>query len=204
MSIAAEFKKDESGIAAVEFGLLSGFIIAVTIGALELGIGYFQYNSVQQAARIGARLAAVSDPVASDMKSMTGLGPAKAGDPMPAYTRTCTGKTRRCSGGTYDAAAMNAIIFGPDNDGACAPTQKARRGICDMQSDITPANVTVTYAGSGLGTAGNPAVLTPLITVKVTDIKFDFFIADAFLPKSITTMPDIEVSVMAEDLRSRS
>jgi len=75
--------KDDAGIASVEFALLSGFLIAVTLAAVELGYGYMQYNQVHQAARTGARLAAVSDPVASDMRAMTGLGNANAGDPMP-------------------------------------------------------------------------------------------------------------------------
>ena len=196
--------KDDAGIASVEFALLSGFLIAVTLAAVELGYGYMQYNQVQQAARTGARLAAVSDPVASDMRAMTGLGNANAGDPMPAYTRTCSGSNQSCSGGTYDGAAMNALIFGPDNDGTCAATAKARRGLCDVKSQIERKHVTVTYEGSGLGVAGNPAKLTPLITVKVSDLDFNFLVVDAFLPNSFTKIPDIEVSVMAEDLRTRS
>ncbi len=196
--------KNTAGIASVEFALLSGFLIAVTLAALELGYGYMQYNQVQQAARTGARLAAVSDPVASDMHNMTGLGSASAGDPMPAYTRICSGAAQTCSGGSYDGNAMNALIFGPDNDGTCAATAKARRGLCDVNADIERKHVTVTYEGSGLGIAGNPAKLTPLITVKVSDLNFDFMVVDAFLPKSFTKIPDIEVSVMAEDLRTRS
>ncbi len=199
------FTQDQSGIASVEFALLSGILIAVTLGAVELGLGFLQYNSVQQAARTGARLAAVSDPVASDMTVMTGLGGGtSAGDAMPAYSRVCSGKTQRCSGGQYSRAAMNAIITGPDNDGTCAATQKARRGLCDVKPGITRQNVTVTYTGSGLGKAGNPAILAPLVTVKVSDLTFDFIVADAFLPASFLKIPDIEVSVMAEDLRTRS
>jgi len=201
--VLRRFHKNDAGMASVEFALLSGFLIAVTLAALELGYGYMQYNQVQQAARTGARLAAVSDPVASDMRNMTGLGSAGAGDPMPAYTRICSGSNQRCSGGTYDGAAMAALIFGPDNDRACGATSKARRGLCDVTSQIEPKHVTITYEGSGLGIAGNPAKLTPLITVKVSNLDFNFLVIDTFLPGSFTKIPDIEVSVMAEDLRTR-
>lgn len=199
------FIDDIRGVAAVEFSLISGFLFAVTLGAVELGFGYMQYNSVQQAARTGARLAAVSDPVAGDLTSMTGLGGGvSAGDPLPDYTRVCSGATQSCSGGSYSAAAMNALLFGPDSDGVCANTQKTRRGLCDVQSDIKRENVTVTYAASGLGVAGNPAAPAPLITVKVTDIKFDFLVIGALIPAQFDTMPAVEVTVMAEDLRTQS
>jgi len=142
--VLRRFHKNDAGMASVEFALLSGFLIAVTLAALELGYGYMQYNQVQQAARTGARLAAVSDPVASDMRNMTGLGSAGAGDPMPAYTRICSGSNQRCSGGTYDGAAMAALIFGPDRrrrrrrrhrcrhrDRLCCPkSQTGGRRIC--------------------------------------------------------------------------
>lgn len=200
------FQNDQSGIAATEFGLLSVLLISVTIGALELGLGYFQYNSAQQAARIGARLAATSDPVASDMRSMTGLGGGTvSGDPMPAYSRTCKGASQRCNQGGYNAVAMNALLFGPDNDGVCeANANKLRRGVCDVLPRVSLDNLEVRYEGSGLGTAGNPAVLSPLVTVTVKDLDFNFFVIDAFMPNKFSKMPEITVSVMAEDLKTRS
>lgn len=204
MSRRLSFARDQRGAASVEFALLAGVLIAVTIATLELGIGYFQYNSAKQATRIGARLAVTSDPVARDLKNYTGLGGGViSGDPMPAYSRRCSGQTQNCTGGQYDSTAMNALIFGPDNDGNCAPTQKLRRGMCDIQTGIQRQNVEVTYRGSGLGVAGNPAVLSPLVTVKVSGLKFDFLVVDAFLPANFTDMPDITVSMMAEDLRTR-
>jgi hypothetical protein len=196
--------KADDGIASIEFALLSVVLISVTIGALELGLGFFQYNSAQQAARIGTRLAAVSDPVARDIEYMTGLsGSVKSGDPMPHYIRTCSGLTQSCNVGSYNAAQMNALLFGPDNDGVCAATEKLRRGICDVFPKVTRDNITITYEGSGLGTAGNPAVLSPLITVRLSGLAFNIAVADAFIPTKFQDMPDIEVTMMAEDLRSK-
>ncbi|MEE9346739.1 MAG: TadE family protein [Robiginitomaculum sp.] len=202
MSRLEKFIRNEDGVASVEFALLSVALISVTIGALELGLGFFQYNTAQQAARIGARLAAVSDPVARDMTYMTGLSNnVKSGDSMPDYLRTCSGVTQSCNIGAYNSAQMNALLYGPDNDGVCATTEKLRRGICDVFPKVSRENITISYQGSGLGIAGNPAVLSPLITVRLSGLEFDFAVADAFISKKFQAMPDIEVTMMAEDLR---
>lgn len=197
--------QSKSGGVSVEMSFMLLIMVALTGGTIEAGYAYFQWNGVQQAARHGARLAATSEPVALGLNTMTGLGNGvEAGDPMPDYTFNCSGKTNSCNSGSYNAAAMNKIFFGPDNDGNCAVTEPDRRGMCDVFSDIEKKNVKVIYAHSGLGTAGYPANPAPLITVKVTELKFDFVLLDLFTPDSFSTMPDVSVSVMAEDLRSGS
>jgi len=74
--------------------------------------------------------------------------------------------------------------------------------MCDVFEAISKDNIEVIYTHSGLGIAGFPANPAPLITVKVTDMKFDFVFLDLFTPKSFSTMPDVSVSIMAEDLKS--
>jgi len=199
------FNRDQSGATAVEFSLLTTIMIVATIGMVELATGFFQYQEVRQAAHIGARVAVTHDPVAGDMTMMTGLGNnTQAGDPMPAYSRVCSGESQSCSGGTYDAAAMSTILYGPDGDEACASTTKLRMGICDVQHDILPRHVTVEYQGTGLGVAGNPATLSPVVTVRVTGMHFNLFLLDAVLPNRLKQMPTVEVSMLAEDLRTGS
>lgn len=178
-------------------------MVALTGATVEAGYAYFQWNGAQQAARHGARLAATSDPVSERLETMTGLGNGvEAGDPMPDYTLSCAGKTASCNQGSFNSAAMNKIVFGPDNDNSCAKTEKSRRGMCDVFNDVTKDNVEIIYTHSGLGRAGFPANPAPLVTVKVTDMKFDFVLLDLFAPKSFSTMPDVSVSIMAEDLKS--
>jgi len=126
---------------------------------------------------------------------MTGLeGGVQIGDPIPDYSLSCLGKTQSCNIGSFNSMAMNKIVFGPDDDGSCSKTQKERRGMCDVFEDVRIDNVEVTYTSSGLGTAGFPADPVPLITVKVTDMKFDFVFLDLFTPESFSTMPDVSVS----------
>jgi len=195
--------KNTDGGVTVEMSFLLVIMVALTGATIEAGFAYFQWNSAQQAARHGARLAATSDPVSQSLQDMTGLGNGvEVGDPLPDYTRNCSGKTRSCNTGRFNDRAMNNIIFGPDNDGVCGPTDRDRRGMCDVFNDLTKDNVEVAYTSSGLGTAGFPANPAPLVTVKVTNMEFDFVFLDLFTPKSFSRMPDVSVSIMAEDLKS--
>ena len=199
----ADFLKNKRGSVSTEASFLLMIMVALTGATVEAGFAYFQWNSAQQAARHGARLAATSDPVAQSLSTMTGLGDGvEAGDPMPDYTRECSGKTRSCNEGGFSNTAMNNIVFGPDNDLTCGTTEKKRRGMCDVFDKITIDNVDVTYTHSGLGIAGNPGQPAPLVTVKVTDMRFNFVFLGLFTPKSFSRMPDVSVSLMAEDLRS--
>ncbi len=199
------FQADQSGASAAEFSLLATVMIVATVGMVELAVGFFQYHEVRQAAHIGARIAITHDPVAADMNSMTGLGNSvNAGDAMPAYLRVCSGESASCTGGTYNPAAMSTILYGPDGDNACASTTKLRMGICDVQQDIRPRHVTVEYQGTGLGIAGNPATLSPVVTVRVTGMHFNLILLDALVPNKLKQMPTVEVTMLAEDLRTGS
>lgn len=202
MTIRRLFKNTDGGV-SVEASFILMIMVALTGATIEAGYAYFQWNGAQQAARHGARLAATSDPVSQTLGTMTGLGNGvEAGDPMPDYTLSCDGRTASCNQGSFDSTAMNKIVFGPDNDKSCAKTRRERRGMCDVFNDVTKENIEITYTHSGLGTAGFPANPAPLITVKVTDMKFDFVLLDLFTPDSFSTMPDVSVSIMAEDLKS--
>jgi len=202
MSLLRRYKASDDGGVSVETSLVITVIILVTAGVLEAGLAYWQWNSAQQAARHGARLAATSDPVATDLKVMTGLGGGiEAGDPFPDYVRNCSGAFNSCDQGGFDLKALQAIIYGPDEDEVCGATIRERRGICDVVDNIRPQNVTISYSNSGMGRAGSPPILAPLITVTVKDLDFDLVFLDALLPFEFPKIPPVSVSVMGEDLR---
>jgi len=94
------YRRNEDGAVTVEAALLSSIMIAMTIAAFEILYGFFQWNSAQQAARIGARIAATSQPVSQELQTMTGLeNGGEAGQPMPDYAHSCSGATTSCSNG---------------------------------------------------------------------------------------------------------
>jgi Flp pilus assembly protein TadG len=64
---------DRRGAAAIETAIVAPFLFTGIIGLVDLGLYLFRWNQVVEAARLGARIAAVSDPVSSDLTLMTGL-----------------------------------------------------------------------------------------------------------------------------------
>ena len=202
MMIFKAYKNSVDGAVAVETSLLITIMIFLTAGVLETGLAYWQWNSAQQAARHGARLAATSDPIATEIHTMTGLGNGvETGDPFPNYVLNCSGELNGCNQGGFNQTALYEIVYGPDGDGLCANTVRERRGICDIVSNIEPKNVEISYANSGLGRAGNPPMPAPLITVTIKDLDFNFVFLDVFLPQKLSKIPPVSVSVMSEDLR---
>src|SRR5262244_1156674 len=124
------FLTDRAGAVMAEFAFSGILIIMMLMSIVELSSALWVWNSAAKAAQIGARLAAVSAPVSSDLETMTGLeGGASPGAAMPYFIRVCNGATSTCSGGTYNAAAMNWIVRG--SDGVCGSTSGVR-GICDL------------------------------------------------------------------------
>ena len=197
------YRRNEDGAVTVEAALLSSIMIALTIAAFEILYGFFQWNSAQQAARIGARIAATSQPVSQELQTMTGLeNGGEAGQPMPDYVHSCSGATTSCSAGGFNTAVFSEIVYGPDNDGICGETERARRGMCDLFTRVKPENVEIKYQNSGLGRTGSPASPAPIITVTLKDLEFDFAVLRYFTPQTIRTMPDVKVTVVAEDMRS--
>ena len=196
------FLTDRAGAVMAEFALSGIFIIIVLMSIVELSSALWVWNSAAKAVQTGARLAAVSAPVSSDLATMTGLeGGATPGSPMPYFIRVCNGATTTCSGGTYSVAAMNWIVYG--SDGVCNSTTGVR-GICDLYPRIQPQNIVITYEQTGMGFAGRPGGPVPSITVRVQDLQFPTPVLGIFSGLANLTMPPFQTTVSGEDLRSTS
>ncbi len=195
--------RDPSGAVAVEFGLVGSIFILLLIGMMEFGIAFWQWNQASKALQLGVRLAAVSDPVSSDLKTMTGLSATvEQGDAMPYFQRVCNGATQSCSSGTYDAAAMRTLVYGRGN-AACPSTVQRYPAMCQLFSRITPQNVIVEYTQTGLGFAGRPGGPLPSITVRLTGLNFDFIVLNSMLGLPRIPMSGLIASATAEDLSGR-
>lgn len=198
----ASFLRNRAGAVMAEFALAGIFIIMVLMSIIELSSALWVWNSAAKAVQMGARLAAVSAPVSSDLTTMTGMeGGAAPGSAMPYFIRVCNGQTATCSGGTYDAAAMNWIVRG--SDGVCGTTVGVR-GICDLYPRIQPQNIVITYEQTGLGFAGRPGGPVPSITVKVQNLQFPTPVLGIFSGLVNLTLPPFQTTVSGEDLRSTS
>jgi Flp pilus assembly protein TadG len=70
---ARRIAADARGATTVEFGLVSGFLFLILFAIADFGFAFWQWSSASKALQLGVRLASVSDPVASDLKTFTGL-----------------------------------------------------------------------------------------------------------------------------------
>ncbi len=135
------------GTAATEFALIMPTLLLLTLGALEVGLIMFDYHKVSEATRRGLRTALIEDAII-DLADLENT-------PI-----TCTGSgSVSCSDGSVDnSASFDAIVTAMQ---AISPR-------------ITGANVIVTYSDSGLDITGTGESVTPLVTVEVTGLAYEF------------------------------
>ena len=203
MRAPLSFLRDRGGAVLAEFAISGTLMVMLLICIVEISAALWAWNATAKAVQQGARLAAISAPVSSDLATMTGLeGGAAPGAAMPYFYRSCNGATSSCSnGGTFSQAALNWIVRGPD--GVCGGSDTVR-GLCDINRRITAQNVVVVYEQTGLGFAGRPAGPVPSITVRVQGLSFATPVLGIFTNMINLTMPAFSTTVSGEDLRSVS
>jgi len=207
---ARHLARDEFGGVLVETTLLIPIFFVFLLGAVDFSLAFFNWNITTKAAQIGARIAAVSDPIADGLitLSTTAATIVPAGDPMPHFEVTCNGATATCTCtagtctgmGSFSWSAMNKIICGRDNTSAtecnystqCQVTNNYFVGMCDVFTRIRAANVVIRYTQTGLGFAGRHGGPVPTITLSLQNLPFQFFFLDGlkgFLPINISPAP---------------
>jgi hypothetical protein len=204
-STARQLCNDQDGGALVEASIVITLFLIFVLGSVDFLMAMYQWNAAAKAAAVGARIAAVSSPVASDLSLLTGMeGGELPGQAPPASftTRTCTGAGSCTGGGTYSATAMNTIVFGRGSAACGDATSFYTTGMCDIFPRVQPANVVVSYAYTGLGFAGRPGGPVPTITVTLQNIPFQFFFLGGLLGFSNINIPPMTTTITGEDLSS--
>lgn len=195
--------RDRAGSAAVETAIVAPFLFTAVLGMFDLGVYLFRWNEAVEATRVGARLAAVSDPVSSELSTMTGLETgADPGQPAGEYERLCSGGAQTCTGGSYSASAFGRIYHGPGST-SCGDAPNAEKvGMCDAFPLLQASQVTIRYQRSGVDSAGVAGALRPLISVKVSGAPSGAVLLNRLIPGAFAVLPDAETTVVAEDLKS--
>lgn len=187
---------DENGMAA-EFVLVLPLLLLLMLGAIDIGLYAYTLNQAEKATQIGARWAAVTDPLANEIKSTSYVNQTiggvlvEQGDRVPAMAlglltctnTSCTCTTAPCPGTTFNSTAFNNL----------ATRMK------QVLPSIKDTNIIVEYRGSGLGYAGDPTGpdIAPLITVRLTGYSYNSVVLS---PLGTTTiMPDFAYSITSED-----
>jgi hypothetical protein len=203
---------DESGSVFVEFAILLPIVVTVLFGSVDLLYAFYQWNAAAKAVEVGARIAAVSDPVAVGLNGLSNvavLSGVNTGSAMLSFSVICNGLVAACSctgmcagitESSYSAAAMNRIIFGRGSAGCGDATSYYTTGMCDVLPSIGAANVVIKYQQTGLGYAGRPGGAVPTITVSLQNMSFQFFFLRS-LGVSFR-MPPMTTTITAEDLCS--
>lgn len=201
------FLRDERGSVFLEFTVTVMVFLLSLFGIVEFSHLFYQWNIATKAVQHGARLAAVSNPVAGQLVTLTGLeGGALPGDAMPSFDFICSGSGASCSnGGNYSSAAMNDLIYGLGNN-VCdpeplpPPAPQTPLGMCDIYDRIAPANVIIRYQYTGLGYAGRPGGAVPTITVNLTGLNFNFVFLNGLLTLGPVPIPGLNTTITGEDL----
>ncbi len=190
------FIRDESGLAA-EFALVLPLLLLLILGTIDVGIYAWRVNQAEKATQVGARWAAVTDPLATEIASTSYVNQTvggvlvEQGDRIPASalgqitctSTSCTCTTGPCPGTTFNSAAFTAL--------------SAR--MKQIYPPITDTNIQVEYRGSGLGYAGDPngPDIAPLITVRLTGLTYSSVVYSPF--GGPVGLPDFAYSLTAED-----
>ena len=191
----AAFVRDQRGASAAEFALVLPLLMIVLFGSIDIGRYGWNLSQAQKATQIGARWAAATDMIPSDL-----------------YTYSFATSGGIPQGTTVNATAFPGVICdntgcrcpagGTCNYGMTANTAAFNRLVArmaDIYPDLTAANVQVTYAWSGLGFSGDPngADVAPLVTVSLRNLQFAPF--TAFVWGGQFNLPSFAYSLPMED-----
>jgi hypothetical protein len=203
--------RDQSGAVLVEATITMIVLLVFILGSIDFLFAFYQWNAAAKALQVGARIAAVSDPVAEGLHNLSLTVPsttASLGSRMPAFTVRCDGAASNCTctgfcDGLrgYDPQAMNTIVFGRGSSSCSDAASVYYAGMCDIFSRITTGNVVIVYTQTGLGYVGRPNGPAPTITIMLQNLPFQFYFLGGLLGLSRIDIP-ATTSVTAEDLAS--
>ena len=192
MKTLARLVRSTTGASAAEFALVLPLLLIFLFGIIDAGRFAWAFNQAEKATQIGARFAAVTNPVAPNIYNYdftaTGLN---AGDPIPASslgTISCTSTSCTCSG------TCPISVSGPPTGSWTQLVARMRQ----IDPAISDTNVQVQYRGSGVGFAGDPTGMdiVPIVTVSLTGLSFRPLTTLTF---GVVSMPDFHTSLTAED-----
>ncbi len=139
---------DRGGAAAVEFALIAPVLFLLTLGMIEVGMILLEWHRVGEAARGGARVALIGDPIAElAALSTTDISCQGAND----GSMTCTGASTSTS--TAFASVLTTMQ--------------------DIAPNLVGSNIAIDYTDSGATNVSG--LVTPLLSLSVSNYQYEFF-----------------------------
>ncbi|MFZ5618245.1 MAG: TadE family protein [Pseudomonadota bacterium] len=184
--IRKSFFGDDHAATLVEFTLIAPFLFLLTFGIAEFGVIFYQFQSLNAATALAARMAATRGPVITGIPDC-GVGvTGTAGTYCSQISGSKTWTPVTCAGNS-SASNCNATLL-------ARILQEMRLVYPQMQA----SNFSITYGPSGLGFVGLGKPV-PTVTVTISGVTANFIALGAFGLSNIT-LPPFTTTLPAEDL----
>lgn len=172
-------RRSQRGASAAEFAMVLPLALLLMFGLFDVGRYAWTLAQLEKSAQMGARYAVSTAVVPGGLNTYETIGLICPGGVLEAGDRICREALGaiRCTGSGSGASCTCARTPCPDlgtaNAAAFANIVARMRVGAPV---VTAENVTITYSGSGIGYAGDPAVddngdplsdIAPLVTVEV-------------------------------------
>ena len=212
-------RRDAAGV-TVEFVAIFPAFLLVTFFIFEIIVAILTIGTVEKAAQLGARLAIVSDTVATGVPAINTRVNSNVRFGTPCSTAsTCNNfGTLVCDGNSSTGCVATTATY-PCGNTAQTPLNYIVCRMRSISSSIQASNVTIIYKYVGLGYAGGP--IAPSVTVLIgsktgtpwssttstaTAIPFAALVttilARATGSHALTNLPTVSVTMTGEDLSS--
>ena len=184
------FIRNQGGASLAEYVVILMLLMILTFGIMDMGYALWQWNNAEKAGQFGARLAAVSTPLAP------GLATFECGTAATVAGQSCT-------------VGGNSFGIVTCTNTACTGTYgfsqpEADRLLARMQlifPQMEGENLIVEYEDLQLAFDGRGSPVAS-VTVRIVNMNFEFLMLDALLGFTPIAMPEFRTTLTTEDLRS--
>lgn len=199
--------RDPGGASAAEFAMVLPLALLLMFGVFDVGRYAWTLGQLEKSVQMGARYAVATALVPSGLNTYQTVGltcPSGVLEPGDRICREALGEIR-CTGSSGSAACTCERAPCPDlssANGAAFSRIVARMRVAEP--GLRADQVTVTYSGSGIGYAGDPAVddsgnplsdIAPLVTVEIRGVS----LRTMTLFGGSITLPPVRSTLTLED-----
>ncbi|WP_271077120.1 TadE/TadG family type IV pilus assembly protein [Aurantiacibacter sp. MUD61] len=195
-----KFLLDDRAGSAAEFALVLPAFLALLLGSIDVGRYMWNVGQLEKATMMGARYAVVTDMIPSDLYSYSYAidGGIPQGEVVP--LASFPGISCTSDGGAVACACPDGACPFPNSNIDQTAFNRIVARMNMVYGGISPDNVRVDYAWSGLGYAGDPngSDVDPIVTVSLENMPFRPLI---FASLRDTQLPGTSHSLTMEDGR---
>ena len=185
---------DDRGASTFEFAVVGALLFGLTFALVDFGRVYFQWVTAEKATQLAVRMAVVRPPVCPGLPALNNR---RSGVTQPRYGTPCANGAAPC--------AVPATVQCMGDPASPVMAAILGRTAALLPAGATAANFRFTYEDAGLGFLGGP--YTPLITVELVGLPFDFLVLGPFARllggggfQNRIAMPGMRATLTGEDL----